>query len=133
MTRLLPLPEPLLSHIGAGDRWQVMLPCEIPVGDGLTLTVPSGFTYDLASIPQIGPIMWVVGEDDELSTLAPLAHDVFYRYEGAVPPEWMSPYYRRFSRREADDLLYTLAVRQGCQRWRARIAWAAVRCFARRW
>lgn len=127
------LPEPVLSHIGAGDRWRLMLPCSIPVGEGLTLTVPEGFTYDLASIPRIGPAMWLVGEDDGLSTLAPLCHDALYRYRGELPVEWLEPAYRRFSRREADDLLYSLAVRQGCARWRARLAWIAVRCFAPRW
>lgn len=128
-----PLPEPVLSHLGAGDRWQLVMPCEIPMGGGVTMTVPAGFCYDLSSIPNIGPVLWIVGEDDELSTLAPLCHDALYRHDGAVPVEWLVPYYRTFIRREADDLLYTLAVRQGCARWRARLAWAGVRVFGRRW
>ena len=127
-----PLPEPVLSHLGAGDRWQLVVPCEIPVGDGLTLTVPEGFTYDLASIPPA--LMWLIGEDDRLSTLAPLCHDVMYRYRGEVPCEWLAPWYRRFSREESDRLLYTLARRQGCGRLRAWLAWKAVRIIAgRRW
>ena len=121
-----PLPEPVLRHLGAGDRWSLVDPVEVAIGGGTLLTVPAGFVYDLASVPEV--LQWLI-DDDQLSTLAPLVHDVLYQHGGRLPVEWVYPY-REFARREADALLLALAIRQGCPRWRAWAAWAAVRAAA---
>ena len=121
-----PLPEPCLRHLGAGDRWEVVYPVEIPLGGGALLIVPAGYCYDLASVP--AALRWLVDED-ELSTLAPLAHDCLYGTMGN-PVGWAWPDGWNCSRREADAILRDLAIRQGCSPARAWGAWMAVRLFA---
>jgi hypothetical protein len=118
-----PLPEPCLRHLGAGDRWETVEPVEIPVGGGALLLIPAGYVFDLASVPRA--LHWIMDEDN-LSTLAPLAHDFLYR---TVPPDpgtvWPDGWC--CTRREADAILLALAIRQGCPSWRAWAGWAAVR------
>ncbi len=115
-------PEPILVKLGAGKRWALAAPYELPL-EHCTLLIPQGFTFDLASVPR--PFLPVI-DDDECSTLAPLVHDALYAHRGELPIEWCAPY-RLFSRRESDRLFRELMLAQGVPRWRAWVAWAAVR------
>jgi hypothetical protein len=93
-----------------------------------TLAVPAGFFYDRSSIPQAAE--WLINRD-QLGSVAPLCHDVGYLYAGAPPPGWVIPA-RTFTRREVDDAFLDLLLFDGASRWRARLAWAAVRTFSGR-
>jgi hypothetical protein len=91
--------------------------------EGNTITAKAGFAYDLSSIPR--PLWWLIAPN-ELSILAPLFHDLMYRYQGELPDDQVSPY-RTYTRREADDLFYHLMQVEGVAGWRRRAAYAAVR------
>ena len=65
--------------------------------------------YDRASIPRI---FWLIIDKDSLSNVAPLFHDLLYRYGGRLPPNLVSPY-REFSREDTDKLFYDLMVKCG--------------------
>ena len=75
--------------------------------------IPQGFRTDLASVPRF---FWRFLAPFELSIEAPLVHDFLYRRH--LFPRWY-----------ADSLLYDLAVKAGVPKWKARIAWLAVRWF----
>ncbi|QDU22397.1 DUF1353 domain-containing protein [Urbifossiella limnaea] len=93
------------------------------VYEGTTLTALEGFSFDLASIPR--PLWWLIAPN-ELSVVAPLFHDLLYRYKGQLAQVQVDPY-RTFTRREADDLFYHLMEVEGIAAWRRRAAYSAVR------
>lgn len=91
--------------------------------EGNTITAVQGFSFDLSSIPR--PLWWLIAPN-ELSIVAPLFHDLLYRFQGQLPQTQVSPY-RTYTRREADDLFYHLMEVEGVAGWRRRAAYAAVR------
>lgn len=94
---------------------------------GSNITVPKGFRYDRASIPRV---FWVVIDKDSLSNVAPLFHDLLYRFGGVLETKLVVPY-RRFSRDEADNLFYELMGKCGVEEWRRSAAYEAVHTFAK--
>lgn len=82
------------------------------------VVVTAGFITDFASvpgwvllpgiIPRVGLIRW-----------ASVVHDWIYRGHEE----------ERFTREQADQMLYDAAIEQGMSRWRARTAWLGVRAW----
>lgn len=75
--------------------------------------IPRGFVTDLASVPRF---FWRFLAPFELSIEAPLIHDFLYRHHILPRPC-------------ADAILLDLAIKNGVPKWKARIAWLAVRWF----
>lgn len=88
---------------------------------GTRIEVPEGFEHDGASVPRL---TWTLSglTPDGLLRAAALAHDWLYRHGGAPPG-----LERALSRSEADAMFYDLMVEAGVPRWRAYVAWSAVR------
>lgn len=92
--------------------------------DGETFHVPEGFEHDGASVPR--PAWSLSGlRPDGLLRAAALLHDVFYGCGGELPPGWGPD--RLFTRKEADRAFYALMIEAGVPRWRAWVAYRAVR------
>ena len=93
---------------------------------GCTLIAPKGYKFDLASIPRP---LWSIIAPFELSTLAPLFHDLIYEFKGNMPSDdYISPFpFRRFVQKDADDLFFRLMVAEGVSRWKRNAAYVAVR------
>lgn len=87
-----------------------------------TVTVKAGFQFDRASIPRI---FWILVSKDDLSNVAPLYHDLLYRYKGVLHRDWVKPY-TTFSRLEADNLFFHLMAKSGVTSWRLHVAYQAV-------
>lgn len=127
------LEQPDVKQVGATRDWELRADYPYAVG-GHTVTVLKGFRYDRSSIP---PLFWPLVDKDSLSSVAPLFHDLFYRYGGALPADRVPPRdgtvtpYRTFERKEVDDLFLELMVRSDVKPWRANVAYQAVRKFAR--
>ena len=132
------MPEVKLISIGATGIYEVVedyscpidycaIGREAPGGNGATshlcsITVKAGFQFDRASIPRI---FWILVSKDDLSNVAPLFHDLLYRYEGKLHRDWVKPY-TTFSRYEADNLFFHLMARSGVTSWRLHVAYQAV-------
>lgn len=112
-------------QIGAGVDYRVVEDYTYDSG-AYRITVLNGFTYDRASIPRV---LWVLIDKDSLSNVAPLLHDLLYRHGGALPENQVSPY-RKFSRKDTDDLFLELMTDCGVKRWRREAAYQAVRRFS---
>jgi hypothetical protein len=93
--------------------------------DTYKITVLKGFTYDRASIPRI---FWVIIDKDSLGNVAPLLHDLLYRNGGLLPTNQVTPY-RKFSRKETDDLFLEVATKCGVSKWRRDLVYQVVRNF----
>ena len=87
-----------------------------------TVIVKAGFQFDRASIPRI---FWILLSKDDLSNVAPLIHDLLYRFEGVLPRSWVKPY-TTFSRLEADNLFFHLMAKSGVTSWRLHVAYQVV-------
>ena len=112
---------PVLSFI-VGKGWLLVDAWSTEV-EGMTLTVPSGFRFDLASVPR--PLWWLIAPFD-CSIEAPLAHDALYRFRGQPPAGWLTPA-GRLRRRDADRWFRLLMAREDVAGWRRVCAWLAVR------
>lgn len=106
--------EPVVSPVGDGDEWvlaedfSVMMDSES--GDApLVLTVPKGFTTDLASVPRIPIAFWAF---EGKARRAAILHD--WLYANKWPRDWSDLMFREAMKGEAP----------GPVRW---IMWAAVR------
>ncbi|MDJ0953266.1 MAG: DUF1353 domain-containing protein [Acidimicrobiia bacterium] len=118
------LAPPVVTYIGPGNVWR--LEADYPYQDGPTLiTVPSGFLFDLASIPRV---FWWLISPFELSVAAPLLHDFLYAHKGKLPQGSVDPP-RQYSRKEADQLFKRVMESEGVPGWRRHPAYAAVRSF----
>ncbi len=95
---------------------------------GQTYNIPKGFRHDGASIPRL---VWSLSglRPDGLLRAAALLHDALYRYGGRLPRGWGPEVL--FSRKEADAAFYGLMIEAGVPKWRAWMAWRAVRLFGR--
>ena len=120
------LPAPLVSYAGEG-RWRLEADYLYRDG-GTTITVPSGFLFDLSSVPRV---FWSLIAPFELSVAAPLVHDFLYRYGGRPPAGSIDPP-RAYSRAEADRVFRTMMEAEGVPAWRRTAAYLAVRAFGGR-
>lgn len=119
------LPSVKLSQIDASKIYEVVEDYIYNPG-AYSITVLSGFKYDRASIPRI---FWVVMDKDSLSNVPPLIHDLLYSHGGVLPPNQLSPY-RKFSRKETDDIFLEIMTKCGVKKWRREAAYQAVRKFS---
>ena len=120
------LPGVDVRQIGNTPVYEVVNPYSY-IYKGSRITVPQGFRYDRASIPRV---FWVLIDKDSLSNVAPLFHDLLYRYGGVLDPKLVTPY-RKFRRDEADDLFYELMGKCGVEEWRRSAAYEAVHHLAK--
>lgn len=117
------LPRPHLDYDVRRGVWR--LEADYAVQDGeCTLTIPKGFTLDLASIPRA---LWLVMSSIDLGLVGPLAHDFLYWIGGHVE-NYTEPK-RRYTRHEADRLFAQLMQREGVPFWKRKVAYRAVRWF----
>lgn len=116
------LPGVKVRQLGATKNYEVVEDYTYKSG-AYSITVPKGFVYDRASIPRV---FWVLIDKDSLSNVAPLFHDLLYRNGGVLPTNQVSPY-RKFSRKETDDLFLELMTKCGVNKWRREAAYQAVR------
>ena len=123
-TRCGTLPGVVVSQIDVGANY-VVTEDYIYNSGAYSITVLKGFPYDRASIPRI---FWVIIDKDSLGNVAPLLHDLLYRHAGVLPQNQVSPY-RKFSRKETDDLFLEVATKCGVKKWRRELAYQAVRNF----
>jgi hypothetical protein len=131
------LPGAVLRQIGATQDWELLQDYTYVSrldGRDFSLTAFAGFVYDRSSIPRI---FWVIIGKDDLSTVPPLFHDLFYRNGGVLPENEMPPRKkfgqvapsRKFIRKEVDNLFRELAKKSGVKKWRYELAYQAVRKF----
>jgi hypothetical protein len=119
------LPAPVLTYLG-GRHWR--LEADYPYKDGpTTITVPSGFRFDLSSVPRV---FWSVIAPFELSIAAPLLHDFLYQTGGKPPDVSIDPP-RTYTRAEVDRMFLTIMRAEGVAMFRATSAYLAVRAFGR--
>ena len=119
------LPGVKVMQIGASDIYEVLEDYTYNSGK-FSITVRKGFRYDRASIPRY---FWVIIDKDSLSNVAPLFHDLLYRNGGVLPTDQVTPY-RKFSRKDTDDLFLELMTKCGVASWRRELAYQAVRNFS---
>lgn len=117
------LPRPHLDYDVRRRVWLVVADYRIH-DEGCVLTIPAGFTLDLASIPRA---LWVVLSSIDLGLVGPLAHDFLYWREGATERDTWPP--RRYTRHEADRLFCRLMKLEGVPVWKRSVAYRAVRVF----
>ena len=118
------LAAPVVTYIGPGNRWRLEEPYSYQDGAN-RITVPSGFQFDLASIPRI---FWWLIAPFELSIAAPLLHDFLYHHRGDLPPGTVEPS-RPYTRSEADRLFRAVMEAEGVPGWRRTLGYLAVRAF----
>lgn len=106
------LNEPIMKYCGS-DVWSLVEPFQYLTKDGKKITVPRGFTTDLASVPRL-PIVWLLfgGQADKAAIL----HDYLYRTG-------------RVSRKEADRIFREAALEEGEGALTAWFMWLGVRLF----
>lgn len=105
-----------------GPRWELQEDWCRGIG-AWTLTVPAGWSTDLASVP--GPLKrWV--NAFQLGVTGPLVHDFLYDYGGELPDGCCIPPHR-FARREADRILLRLMRLERVRPWRRAVGWSVTR------
>lgn len=120
------LPPPILSYRPDRSAW--VLEEDYAYADGPhLLRVPSGFEFDLASVPRFA---WPLIAPFELSVVAPLLHDFLYQHGGRLPDGSVVPP-RSYTRKQADELFRVVMKQERVAGWRARLAYWAVRWFGR--
>jgi hypothetical protein len=95
--------------------------------NGDTITMPSGATTDLGSVPKFA---WSFGfPPDGIGVRAYVIHDLLYRTCGTCVLAGVTYRSRAaiYNRSEADDILRRGLIACGVPAWRARVVWAAVR------
>jgi hypothetical protein len=121
------LPQPEISWVGGRN---FLLDREYRYFDarsGTSITVKAGFVFDLSSVPRA---LWFLIAPFELSIVAPLLHDLMYRY-GGEPPCAVARVTPRclYSRRATDRLFVTAMTQERVRAWRRVAAYWAVRIF----
>ena len=87
------------------------------------LTIPEGWKTDLASVPR--PLSSSFNAF-EFGVTGPLIHDFLYEHGGRLPPGTCVPS-RRFTRREADELLAELVRAERVPPWKQQLAYGVAR------
>ncbi len=118
-----PYADPVLVFNERRERWALHEPWSGQLPDGRAVSLPAGYTTDLASIPRI---FWNIIAPFELSIVAPLVHDALCQFDGRLPLAWLQPY-RTYTRAETDRLFNAIMLTEGVATWRRLLAFAAVR------
>lgn len=118
------LSAPVISYLPGRELWRLDEPYSVAL-EGHRITIPAGFTFDLASVPR--PLWWLIAPF-ELSIAAPLVHDFLYNNAGA-PPEGTVVPPRTYTRAQADRLFLLIMRREGVPAWRRKLAYLGTRLF----
>ena len=104
------------SHEGRGS-WVLITPLTYQSDLAGTLTVPTGFSTDFATVPRIPIVFDILGDR---GNLAATIHDYMYTVSttGEHPVK---------DRATADAVLREALIAQGVPRWAAYLMWAGVR------
>lgn len=116
-----------VSYDPRSNRWMLTSDFSHEV-EGYTFRIASGFVFDLASVPRF---VWRWIAPHELSVEAALIHDFLYRRGGWPELDECRPW-KKFSRKQADDLFRAEMICRGVASWRRQLAYWAVRLFGRR-
>ncbi|MEJ7567717.1 MAG: DUF1353 domain-containing protein [Gaiellaceae bacterium] len=119
------LPAPIVSYPGE-RQWRLEADYEYRDG-ATTIAVPSGFRFDLSSVPRL---FWPLIAPFELSIAAPLVHDFLYRHAGRPPDGSVAPP-RTYTRAEVDQMFRAIMEAEAVPAWRRILAYLAVRSFGR--
>lgn len=125
-----PVPTVNLTYDVSADSWILTSDCVYTTDDGWTITAKKDFVFDLASVPRF---LWAIISSFDLSLIAPLYHDLLYRNGGLLPDGQLSPVKNpphRFTRKEADRILYELMKKAQVIWWKREAAYRAVRTFS---
>jgi hypothetical protein len=123
----------VVTYYADRDSWELVDDYVLECAD-FRITVPSGYSFDLASVPRF---FWRVIAPFELSLVAPLIHDFIYEYKGSLPPgslrlaDHALDESMQFTRKQADALFLELMQREGVKPWRRKLAYWAVRLFGK--
>jgi hypothetical protein len=121
------IPDVVIRELDpAGGLYELAEDYTYQAKDGYRISAKSGFKFDRASIPRI---FWVIISKDDLSNVAPLFHDMLYRFKGVLPQEQVVDY-REFKKSDADNLFYEIMLKRNVKKWRAYLAYQAVSKFA---
>lgn len=116
------LPGVVIRHIGLTRHYELVENYIYKAGS-YTISVLVPFVYDRASIPRW---LWVLLDKDSLGNVAPLIHDLLYRHGGVLPQNQVTPY-RRFSRKDADNIFRDVLRKCGASKVKREAAYLAVR------
>jgi len=126
------LPPPHLIYHGA-NRWELTEEYLYTPADSAlpAITIPSGFIFDLASVPR--KFWWLIAPFD-LSIVAPLIHDFLYGSGGRLVVTSEARILKRLKTpsytRETSDRLFLCIMRQEhVPAWRRVLAYRTVRLF----
>jgi Protein of unknown function (DUF1353) len=119
-----PLPPVPVSYDVANETWVLLSDYTID-HQGTNLTARKDFAFDLSSVPRA---FWIFIAPNELSIVAPLFHDLLYRFRGRLPAGDTAPP-RTFSRKDTDLLFLDLMEVEQVPLWRRSVAYRAVRAF----
>lgn len=122
MNDLLILKAPVISSYK--DRAWIISDSGCVYWRGIPLYLREEFITDLASVPRWVKI--VIDDDEPGLRMASAFHDAAYRKLKMFAPV-------RLTRRDADDMLYDIALSRGLPKWKALLVWTAVRLFGWRY
>ena len=108
-----------------GHNFTVDQEFKFVTANGLTITVPSGFQTDLASVPKI---FWNIIPPFGFVTDGSVVHDFLYRHSGFIENAYHGTP-RQLTRKECDDVL--LEAMRDCHtpKWQQVVIYRAVRWF----
>ena len=125
---VLPLPLPVPGMEKRNSSFKLLDEYEYHDG-GNRITIPVGFTCDLASVPALAmPFIRPVA----LGAPAPLVHDFLYRYAGTLPEGAIVPA-RAYTRWQADALFLRMLLLDKVKPIKAVLAFFAVLLFGGRY
>lgn len=116
--------SPNIAYSPRRSCWEVVEDFTIDI-DGHAITIPAGFTTDLATIP------WILRgliNTYELGTTGPIVHDYCYVQQGLISADG-----RSINREQADRFFAALMFADGVAIWRIACAYYAVRVAGRIW
>jgi len=119
------IPDVVIREIDTSGNYELMEDYTYTAGANYKIIAKSGFIFDRASVPRI---FWVIISKDELSNVAPVFHDLLYEYRGVLPKDQVIEY-REFTRARADELFYEIMIKRRVTKWRAYLAYLAVKNF----
>ena len=121
------LKPPRVTYLPGEELWRLE-ELYVHKQKNVTVRVPAGFYFDLASVPKL---FWRIIAPFELSIAAPLLHDVLYRCKGHPPDHVIDPDDTIFSRAESDDLFNDVMEQEGVKAWRRKLTYWAVSVFGK--
>jgi hypothetical protein len=110
---------PAITYHTRRRKWMLVFDYTFTI-EGKEYQIPTGFTFDLASIPRL---LWAFTAPFELSIAAPLVHDYLYQTGGISG---------KVTRKQSDMKFRELMKAEGISLWRREVAYWAVRAFGKK-